>query len=60
MVLLMVVNVCGSFGIHHDGQGNDCELEGRHPFIMSRQLMYDSSPLTWSRCSKEYITRFLE
>lgn len=56
----MVVIVCGSFGIHHDGQGNDCELEGRHPFIMSRQLMYDSSPLTWSRCSKEYITRFLE
>ncbi|XP_067377923.1 A disintegrin and metalloproteinase with thrombospondin motifs 12 isoform X2 [Channa argus] len=49
-----------SFGIHHDGQGNDCELVGRHPFIMSRQLMYDSSPLTWSSCSKEYITRFLD
>ncbi|KAM9392813.1 A disintegrin and metalloproteinase with thrombospondin motifs 12-like [Pholidichthys leucotaenia] len=49
-----------SFGIHHDGQGNDCELDGRHPFIMSRQLMYDSSPLTWSSCSKEYITRFLD
>ncbi|XP_029296255.1 A disintegrin and metalloproteinase with thrombospondin motifs 12-like [Cottoperca gobio] len=49
-----------NFGIHHDGQGNDCELEGRHPFIMSRQLMYDSSPLTWSSCSKEYITRFLD
>ncbi|XP_075994726.1 A disintegrin and metalloproteinase with thrombospondin motifs 12-like [Genypterus blacodes] len=49
-----------SFGIYHDGQGNDCELEGRHPFIMSRQLMYDSSPLTWSSCSKDYITRFLD
>ncbi|XP_041856042.1 A disintegrin and metalloproteinase with thrombospondin motifs 12 isoform X2 [Melanotaenia boesemani] len=49
-----------SFGIHHDGQGNDCELKGRHPFIMSRQLMYDSSPLTWSSCSKDYITRFLD
>uniref|UniRef100_A0A672PWR3 ADAM metallopeptidase with thrombospondin type 1 motif, 12 n=1 Tax=Sinocyclocheilus grahami TaxID=75366 RepID=A0A672PWR3_SINGR len=49
-----------SFGIHHDGQGNDCELVGRHPFIMSRQLHYDSSPLTWSSCSKEYITRFLD
>lgn len=49
-----------SFGIHHDGQGNDCEMDGRHPFIMSRQLMYDSSPLTWSPCSKEYITRFLD
>uniref|UniRef100_A0A1A8RNV2 ADAM metallopeptidase with thrombospondin type 1 motif, 12 n=1 Tax=Nothobranchius rachovii TaxID=451742 RepID=A0A1A8RNV2_9TELE len=27
---------------------------------MSRQLMYDSSPLTWSSCSKEYITHFLD
>ncbi|XP_035291520.1 A disintegrin and metalloproteinase with thrombospondin motifs 12 [Anguilla anguilla] len=49
-----------SFGIHHDGQGNDCELDGKHPFIMSRQLKYDTSPLTWSPCSKEYITRFLD
>uniref|UniRef100_A0A8C2DH64 ADAM metallopeptidase with thrombospondin type 1 motif, 12 n=1 Tax=Cyprinus carpio TaxID=7962 RepID=A0A8C2DH64_CYPCA len=49
-----------SFGIYHDGQGNDCELVGRHPFIMSRQLHYDSSPLTWSSCSKEYITCFLD
>ncbi|XP_049326441.1 A disintegrin and metalloproteinase with thrombospondin motifs 7 isoform X2 [Astyanax mexicanus] len=49
-----------SFGIQHDGQGNDCEQDGRHPFIMSRQLQYDSAPLTWSSCSKEYITRFLD
>uniref|UniRef100_H3AVP0 Peptidase M12B domain-containing protein n=1 Tax=Latimeria chalumnae TaxID=7897 RepID=H3AVP0_LATCH len=49
-----------SFGIQHDGQGNDCEPVGRHPFIMSRQLQYDPSPLTWSHCSKEYITRFLD
>ncbi|XP_024131885.1 A disintegrin and metalloproteinase with thrombospondin motifs 12 isoform X1 [Oryzias melastigma] len=49
-----------SFGIQHDGQGNDCELQGRHPFIMSRQLMYDTSPLTWSSCSKDYVTRFLD
>uniref|UniRef100_A0AAR2KE55 ADAM metallopeptidase with thrombospondin type 1 motif, 12 n=1 Tax=Pygocentrus nattereri TaxID=42514 RepID=A0AAR2KE55_PYGNA len=49
-----------SFGLQHDGQGNDCELDGRNPFIMSRQLQYDSSPLTWSSCSKEYITRFLD
>ncbi|KAG9337921.1 hypothetical protein JZ751_027414 [Albula glossodonta] len=36
------------------------ELGHRHPFIMSRQLKYDTSPLTWSPCSKEYITRFLD
>ncbi|KAM3939316.1 A disintegrin and metalloproteinase with thrombospondin motifs 12 [Leptodactylus fuscus] len=49
-----------SFGIQHDGQGNDCELGGGQPYIMSRQLQYDTSPLTWSPCSKEYITRFLD
>ncbi|XP_006116580.2 A disintegrin and metalloproteinase with thrombospondin motifs 12 isoform X1 [Pelodiscus sinensis] len=49
-----------SFGIQHDGKENDCEPVGRHPYIMSRQLQYDPSPLTWSPCSKEYITRFLD
>ncbi|XP_043941316.1 A disintegrin and metalloproteinase with thrombospondin motifs 12 [Protopterus annectens] len=49
-----------SFGILHDGHGNDCEPVGRHHFIMSRQLQYDPSPLLWSWCSKEYITQFLD
>ncbi|XP_072484687.1 A disintegrin and metalloproteinase with thrombospondin motifs 7 [Notamacropus eugenii] len=49
-----------SFGIQHDGSGNDCEPVGKKPFIMSPQLLYDTSPLTWSRCSQEYITRFLD
>ncbi|XP_042307865.1 A disintegrin and metalloproteinase with thrombospondin motifs 12 [Sceloporus undulatus] len=49
-----------SFGIQHDGKENDCEPVGRRPYIMSHQLQYDPTPLTWSRCSKEYITRFLD
>ncbi|KAJ6656117.1 hypothetical protein lerEdw1_004168 [Lerista edwardsae] len=49
-----------SFGIQHDGKENDCEPMGRRPYIMSRQLQYDPTPLTWSRCSKDYITRFLD
>ncbi|KAJ6662917.1 hypothetical protein lerEdw1_011121 [Lerista edwardsae] len=49
-----------SFGIQHDGSGNDCEPVGKRPFVMSPQLLYDTSPLTWSRCSREYITRFLD
>ncbi|XP_021536138.2 A disintegrin and metalloproteinase with thrombospondin motifs 7 [Neomonachus schauinslandi] len=49
-----------SFGIQHDGSGNDCEPIGKRPFIMSPQLLYDTAPLTWSRCSREYITRFLD
>ncbi|XP_058150586.1 A disintegrin and metalloproteinase with thrombospondin motifs 7 isoform X2 [Dasypus novemcinctus] len=49
-----------SFGIQHDGRGNDCEPLGKQPFIMSPQLLYKAVPLTWSRCSREYITRFLD
>ncbi|XP_015977465.2 A disintegrin and metalloproteinase with thrombospondin motifs 12 isoform X1 [Rousettus aegyptiacus] len=49
-----------SFGIQHDGKENDCEPVGRHPYIMSRQLQYNPTPLTWSKCSKEYVTRFLD
>ncbi|XP_032692766.1 A disintegrin and metalloproteinase with thrombospondin motifs 7 [Lontra canadensis] len=49
-----------SFGIQHDGNGNDCEPVGKRPFIMSPQLLYDTVPLTWSHCSREYITRFLD
>ncbi|XP_078097325.1 A disintegrin and metalloproteinase with thrombospondin motifs 7-like [Mustelus asterias] len=49
-----------NFGIQHDGTANDCEPIGKRPFIMSPQLLYDTSPLTWSRCSREYITRFLD
>uniref|UniRef100_A0A8C5VK50 ADAM metallopeptidase with thrombospondin type 1 motif 12 n=1 Tax=Microcebus murinus TaxID=30608 RepID=A0A8C5VK50_MICMU len=49
-----------SFGIQHDGKENDCEPVGRHPYIMSHQLQYDPTPMTWSKCSKEYITRFLD
>uniref|UniRef100_U3JHF9 ADAM metallopeptidase with thrombospondin type 1 motif 12 n=1 Tax=Ficedula albicollis TaxID=59894 RepID=U3JHF9_FICAL len=49
-----------SFGIQHDGKENDCEPAGKRPYIMSRQLQYDPTPLTWSQCSKEYITRFLD
>ncbi|KAM5171006.1 A disintegrin and metalloproteinase with thrombospondin motifs 7 [Mantella aurantiaca] len=49
-----------SFGVQHDGIGNDCEPRGKRPHIMSPQLLYDTSPLTWSRCSRDYITRFLD
>ncbi|XP_075431506.1 A disintegrin and metalloproteinase with thrombospondin motifs 7 isoform X2 [Ascaphus truei] len=49
-----------SFGVQHDGSGNDCEPQGKRPHIMSPQLLYDTSPLIWSRCSRDYITRFLD
>ncbi|XP_053574451.1 A disintegrin and metalloproteinase with thrombospondin motifs 7 isoform X2 [Bombina bombina] len=49
-----------SFGVQHDGSGNDCEPQGKRPHIMSPQMLYDTSPLTWSHCSRDYITRFLD
>ncbi|XP_063304778.1 A disintegrin and metalloproteinase with thrombospondin motifs 7-like isoform X1 [Pelobates fuscus] len=49
-----------SFGVQHDGSGNECQPKGKRPHIMSPQLVYDTAPLTWSRCSRDYITRFLD
>uniref|UniRef100_A0A8C1UTN5 ADAM metallopeptidase with thrombospondin type 1 motif 7 n=1 Tax=Cyprinus carpio TaxID=7962 RepID=A0A8C1UTN5_CYPCA len=49
-----------NFGIQHDGNGNDCEPIGKRPFVMSPQLLYGTPPPNWSRCSREYITRFLD
>ncbi|XP_033973053.1 A disintegrin and metalloproteinase with thrombospondin motifs 7 [Trematomus bernacchii] len=49
-----------NFGIQHDGNGNDCEPIGKRPFVMSPQLLYGTSMPRWSRCSRQYITRFLD
>uniref|UniRef100_UPI0037E78B0F A disintegrin and metalloproteinase with thrombospondin motifs 7 n=1 Tax=Semicossyphus pulcher TaxID=241346 RepID=UPI0037E78B0F len=49
-----------NFGIQHDGDGNDCEPIGKRPFVMSPQLLYGTSLPRWSRCSRQYITRFLD
>ncbi|XP_041642010.1 A disintegrin and metalloproteinase with thrombospondin motifs 7 [Cheilinus undulatus] len=49
-----------NFGIQHDGSGNDCEPIGKRPFVMSPQLLYGTSLPRWSRCSRQYITRFLD
>uniref|UniRef100_A0A8C8E2W4 ADAM metallopeptidase with thrombospondin type 1 motif 7 n=1 Tax=Oryzias sinensis TaxID=183150 RepID=A0A8C8E2W4_9TELE len=49
-----------NFGIQHDGNGNDCEPIGKRPFVMSPHLMYGTSLPRWSRCSRQYITRFLD
>uniref|UniRef100_A0A3B3UC22 ADAM metallopeptidase with thrombospondin type 1 motif 7 n=1 Tax=Poecilia latipinna TaxID=48699 RepID=A0A3B3UC22_9TELE len=49
-----------NFGIQHDGNGNDCEPIGKRPFVMSPQLLYGTFLPRWSRCSRRYITRFLD
>ena len=50
-----------SFGMHHDGAGNDCDASNSKDIhMMSSLLTMDSTPMTWSRCSREYITKFFE
>ncbi|KAM6943559.1 A disintegrin and metalloproteinase with thrombospondin motifs 7 [Xenentodon cancila] len=49
-----------NFGMQHDGSGNDCEPIGKRPLVMSPQLLYGTFLPRWSRCSRQYITRFLD
>ncbi|XP_045438216.1 LOW QUALITY PROTEIN: A disintegrin and metalloproteinase with thrombospondin motifs 7 [Pipistrellus kuhlii] len=49
-----------SLGILHDGAGNQCHPQAPQLYIMSPQLLYNSMPLNWSQCSRDYITRFLD
>ena len=50
-----------SFGVRHDGVGNECATSGREPGkIMSGQFSKSADPFAWSSCSREYITSFLE
>ncbi|XP_035661759.1 A disintegrin and metalloproteinase with thrombospondin motifs 6-like [Branchiostoma floridae] len=49
-----------NFGMQHDGMGNECGLNGEPARIMAAQLTRDAQPFSWSRCSREYITNFLD
>ncbi|XP_039261164.2 A disintegrin and metalloproteinase with thrombospondin motifs 6-like isoform X1 [Styela clava] len=50
-----------NFGMQHDGNGNDCgTLDNEPAQIMAAQLTKNTRPFTWSRCSRKYITDFLD
>uniref|UniRef100_A0A8C4QSZ4 ADAM metallopeptidase with thrombospondin type 1 motif, 10 n=1 Tax=Eptatretus burgeri TaxID=7764 RepID=A0A8C4QSZ4_EPTBU len=50
-----------NFGMNHDGMGNKCGGEGEEPArIMAAQLTAAASPFSWSSCSRQYISRFLD
>uniref|UniRef100_H2YPL7 ADAM metallopeptidase with thrombospondin type 1 motif, 6 n=1 Tax=Ciona savignyi TaxID=51511 RepID=H2YPL7_CIOSA len=50
-----------NFGMEHDGPKNDCGPQSGKPSqIMSPQLTKYTSPFSWSVCSKNYITDFLD
>ena len=41
----------------HDGDGNACGTRGG---IMADQITENTDPFTWSACSMEYITTYIE
>ncbi|XP_076803513.1 A disintegrin and metalloproteinase with thrombospondin motifs 7-like isoform X2 [Clavelina lepadiformis] len=49
-----------NFAMHHDGQLNECEPDNHKPRVMSPHLTSNNLPMRWSRCSRRYITRFLD
>jgi len=47
--------------MQHDGVHNGCEAQrGKLQLIMAPQLNAEASPMIWSNCSRESVTRFLE
>ena len=48
-----------SLSMPHDDDEHRCNgADGNH--IMSRQLDKTTKPWTWSNCSRQFITEFLE
>ena len=47
--------------MQHDGAGNNCGTPGHEGAkIMAAQLTKNTDPFSWSSCSRDYITSFLE
>uniref|UniRef100_UPI00358F2B09 A disintegrin and metalloproteinase with thrombospondin motifs 6-like n=1 Tax=Myxine glutinosa TaxID=7769 RepID=UPI00358F2B09 len=50
-----------NFGMQHDGVGNLCGTKNNEVAkIMAAQLTSNTSPFSWSSCSRQYITNFLD
>lgn len=50
-----------SFGMNHDGIGNACGTKGHETAkLMAAHITANTNPFSWSTCSKDYITSFLE
>ncbi|KAI1905320.1 hypothetical protein AGOR_G00014880 [Albula goreensis] len=50
-----------NFGMNHDGIGNSCGTKGHEAAkLMAAHITANTNPFSWSACSKDYITSFLE
>lgn len=48
------------FSLPHDGDNNLCTRSSGDQRLMAQPLSFDTKPWSWSSCSREKITRFLE
>ena len=49
-----------SFSLPHDGDNNPCTRSRGDQRLMAPSLSFDTKPWSWSNCSREKITQFLE
>ncbi|XP_058473616.1 A disintegrin and metalloproteinase with thrombospondin motifs 6 isoform X2 [Solea solea] len=50
-----------NFGMNHDGIGNSCGTKGHETAkLMAAHITANTHPFSWSACSKDYITSFLD
>ncbi|XP_030197887.1 A disintegrin and metalloproteinase with thrombospondin motifs 6 isoform X2 [Gadus morhua] len=50
-----------NFGMNHDGIGNSCGTKGHETAkLMAAHITANTNPFSWSACSKNYITSFLD
>lgn len=59
----MLANILSffSFNMPHD-DNNKCKEDGgkNQQHVMAPTLNYNTNPWMWSKCSRKYITEFLE
>lgn len=63
LIITLCVCVCVSlrFNMPHDDNPKCREAGMKHPYhVMAPTLNYDTNPWSWSKCSRKYITEFLE
>ena len=54
----MVLGCVCSFSLRHDDECNGTKPETYH--VMAPTLDYETQPWSWSQCSRDKITEFLE